>query len=190
MPVGMTKPSLPTLDRLQVTVPSYVNALAVATAWLEKLSELLIVHANGNARSMCIDALFLEDATWKDTLAMTWDYRTIQGIDAISTLLKDRASSSGIAIEPSAIATDLFLSPALVTPFPDLSWVQFGFGLKTAVGRGQGFARLVPTSDGAWKGYTIWTSLESLSGFVPPVSTLALTAATDNRADTYASISI
>lgn len=167
----LAKPTLPTLDRLQAVVPANTDARKVASTWLAGLAGLLKAYTYGEyVQPDRLDALLLADATWRDTLALTWDYRSIYGTRAIHTLLSNRASSSGIAINPSAISTEPFFSPLLSTPFPDVSWVQFGFELKTAVGEGRGFARLVPTSDGSWKAYTVWTSLESLSEFTYTVS--------------------
>lgn len=38
------------------------------------------------------------------------------------------------------------------------------FNIETAAGKVGVFARLVPTSSGAWKAYTVFTSLETLAG--------------------------
>lgn len=171
----LTEQTLPTLDRLQASVPGDTDAREVATAWLEKLAKLLNAYAHeGHVQPSCLNSLFLPDATWRDTLALTWDYRTIYGKDAIHGLLNNCASSSGINVHPSTIATDPFYSPILSNPLRNISWIKFGFELKTAVGEGKGYARLVPTSDGSWKGYTIWTSLEALRDFTAPVSRFAL----------------
>ena len=171
----LTEPTLPTLDRLQAAVPGGTDAREVATAWLEKLAKLLNAYTHeGHVQPSCLESLFLSDATWRDTLALTWDYRTIYGRNAIHALLNNCVSSSGINVHPSTIATDPFYSPALSNPLRNMTWIKFGFELKTAVGEGRGYARLVPTSDGSWKGYTIWTSLESLRDFKAPVSCFTL----------------
>lgn len=162
------KLSLPTLDRLQAAVPDNVDAVGRASAWVEKLSDLLSTYACSPATGgISVESLFVPDAFWKDTLALTWDYRAIHGVEGISSLLRECTSSSGLTVNASAIATDPYRAPAFRKPFLDISWIQFGFDLETSVGNGQGYARLVPTSEGIWKAYTLWTSLESLHAFTP-----------------------
>ncbi|KAL5513568.1 hypothetical protein ACEPAH_3967 [Sanghuangporus vaninii] len=89
--------------------------------------------------------------------------KSLHGIDNIRALVDARSEPSGLSV--FEIAADSFRAPVLRNPFPDLSWIQFGFDLKTNVGKGLGYARLVPTSDGKWKAYTLSTSLESLNGY-------------------------
>ncbi|KAL5492812.1 hypothetical protein ACEPAI_4260 [Sanghuangporus weigelae] len=159
------KLTLPTLDRLRASVPDNVSPANVASDWLNRLAEFLTSTSSPHPRdnSDSLSQLFLDDAVWKDILALTWDYRSVHGIDKIRALVDARSEPSGLSV--SEIAADSFRAPVLRSPFPDLSWIQFGFDLKTNVGKGLGYARLVPTSDGKWKAYTLSTSLESLDGF-------------------------
>lgn len=154
--------SLPTLDKSNATVPQNVDAVAVATSWLHIFGKLVEAgDATGAA------ALLVEDAFWRDTLALTWEFRTFEGTEAIAQFLKDQlsvTSFSKLVIRPG--------SPGLQQPYPDLAWVHAMFTFETAVGIGSGIIRLVPISSGAaasgatgWKAHTVYTNLEELKGF-------------------------
>ncbi|OBZ71748.1 putative indole-3-pyruvate monooxygenase YUCCA9 [Grifola frondosa] len=133
--------TLPTLDRLHASVPADVPPSDVAANWVRKFSDALAAR---------------ESSTFNDL--------SVQGIAGIRSFFDARATPSGLSI--SQIAQDSFRAPALRSPFPDLSWVQFGFDIQTSAGKGLGYARLVPTESGNWKAYTLFTSLESLNGVV------------------------
>lgn len=165
MPSGEAVPSgrsLPTLNRLNAQVPQNVDAIAVATSWLCIFGQL--VEA-GDATGAV--ALLVEDAFWRDMLALTWEFRTFEGTEAITQFLKDQlpvTSFSKLVIRPE--------SSSLQQPYTDLAWVHAMFTFETEVGTGSGIIRLVPTSSGAaasgakgWKAHTVYTNLEELKGF-------------------------
>lgn len=158
MPSGEAAPSgrsLPTLNRLNAQVPQNVDAIAVATSWLCIFGQL--VEA-GDATGAV--ALLVEDAFWRDMLALTWEFRTFEGTEAITQFLKDQlpvTSFSKLVIRPE--------SSSLQQPYTDLAWVHAMFTFETEVGTGSGIIRLVPTSSGAaasgakgWKAHTTRTS--------------------------------
>jgi hypothetical protein len=53
----------------------------------------------------------------------------------------------------------------LQKPFDDVAWINFMFDFETDVGIGSGITRLVPTANGEWKAYVVFTNLEDLKGF-------------------------
>lgn len=56
--------------------------------------------------------------------------------------------------------------PVLETPFPDFSWIRVHFDFDTALGHASGLLRLVYNERlGAWKIYTLYTSLDDIHGF-------------------------
>lgn len=152
--------SLPTLSKLHSTIPPNVCTTDIAKQWLDSFSSAI----SRDDVSILSD-LFVEDAAWRDILAFTWDYRSIQGLTRITALFKDRVITSGLQVSSIAISKDATLSPTLSKPFPDLDlfWIQFGFGFDIALGRCAGIVRLLPMADGGWKAYTVFTVLESLS---------------------------
>lgn len=164
-----TQTSLPTLNKLGAKVPANVDPKKVATEWLESFASCV------RSRDVpCIMELFVEDALFRDILALTWNFRTFEGADAIGSFIQDRLQEA----EPSSFKLkDEFLH--LQQPYPDLVWIQAFFEFETTVGLASGIFRLVPTSDGTRKAHTMFTNLEDLKGF--PEKTGSLRDAEDNH---------
>ncbi|KAH8111482.1 FAD/NAD-binding domain-containing protein [Phellopilus nigrolimitatus] len=107
-----------------------------------------------------ITDLLLEDAFWRDMLALTWDFRTFEGSRSVKQFLQDLLPTAGLS--------KLQLnegSVMLQQPYPDIAWIQGMFTFETKVGLGSGIFRIVPTSSGDWKGHVVYTNLEELKGF-------------------------
>ena len=147
--------SLPTLDKLHSKVPADIDAKLVASEWLDAFASYV---SSGNVDGLM--TLFVEDAFFRDILALTWDFRTFQGAHEIKHFLQDRLSEA----KPSSFKLkDEFLG--LQQPFPDVAWIQAFFEFQTPVGLCSGIFRLVPLSDGKWKAHAMFTNLEDLKGF-------------------------
>ncbi|KAI0055331.1 FAD/NAD-binding domain-containing protein [Artomyces pyxidatus] len=146
--------SLPTLDRLNVSLDDEVDACALSQRWFDRFS----TGVEAGDVSAILD-LFVEDAFWRDIIALTWDFRTFYGVSSLRTLLHDRLESTRI----TSIKLDA-ASAQLQKPFPDLAWIQAFFNFETLAGVGSGVVRLVPTANGPWKAHAISTNLESLHG--------------------------
>ncbi|KAF9460002.1 hypothetical protein BDZ94DRAFT_1284124 [Collybia nuda] len=153
---------LPTLDRLGLTAPpTDVHHVALAQRWLEELStNIAMSDIDG------ILGLICDEGLWRDVLALTWDIRTFDGVSNIRTFLADRLDLVELR--------DLKLKglPVLQQPFPDLIWIIAMFEFTTKVGSGSGVFRLVPTTSGEWKAYTVFTNLEGLTGFPEKIGPL------------------
>lgn len=147
--------SLPTLDKLQAKLPDNLDAREIAASWFKELSDAV--------ESKDIDkvlSLFLDEGLWRDMLALTWEFRTFEGKQRIQTFLQDQLGSSGfgnLQIKPDTVE--------LQQLYPDLAWIQGIYTFETAVGKGSGVFRLVPTSTGRWLAYILYTNLEELKGF-------------------------
>ena len=156
------KRSLPTLDRFNAKAPTDVDAIAVGDAWLQRFGQA--VEAKDAAG---VVAFLIEDAFWRDTLALTWEFRTFEGTATIKRFLTDQL--------PVTQLSNFTLIPeytAFQQPYPDLAWVQMMFNFETKIGLGTGIVHLVPTSSNAnpegaegWKAHTVYTNLEELKGF-------------------------
>ena len=147
--------SLPTLDRLKAAIPANPDAKLIASQWFQSFASKL---SAGDVRSVI--ATLLEDALWRDMLALTWDFLTFEGKDVIGSALHD--------VLPGLKLSGLRLNEESVVfsqPFPDLAWIQGMFDFETAAGIGSGIFRIVPTETSEWKGYNIYTNLEELKGF-------------------------
>ncbi|KAI0271306.1 FAD/NAD(P)-binding domain-containing protein [Gloeopeniophorella convolvens] len=145
---------LPTLERLGVSEPNNVDAAAVAQSWFNTFAK----HVEAGDVQGVLSQI-LDDAFWRDILALTWDFRTFYGTKSIGQFLADRLATSKL----SALQLDT-KSATLQAPYPDLAWIQAFFTFSTAVGTGSGIVRIVPTSSGEWKAHTVFTNLEGLKG--------------------------
>ena len=147
---------LPTLDRLGSSVPPDLDARKVATEWFSLFSA-----ATSSRDVQAVASLFVLDAFWRDILALTWDFRSFSGLPAIVQLLSDRLGT----VHPTGFVLRDDASLGLQKPFEDIAWISLMFDFETDVGIASGITRLVPTANGEWKAYVVFTNLEGLKGF-------------------------
>ncbi|KAG6867785.1 hypothetical protein C0993_011115 [Termitomyces sp. T159_Od127] len=161
--LSLPEPALPTLQKLNATIPADLDAKAVAKAWFAFFAQSIEA---GDAQGVA--KLFVDDGYWRDMLALTWDFRTFSGLSKITQFLADRLGS----VRPTALALrdDAYL--ALQQPYPDLAWINLFFDFETSTGIAFGIARLIPNADGEWKAHTVYTNLEGLKGFPEKVGPL------------------
>ncbi|KAI6145594.1 FAD/NAD(P)-binding domain-containing protein [Pisolithus tinctorius] len=155
--------SLPTLQRLGSVVDrSLVDAQAVAKEWF-----LGFADAMSCGNYIRIASLLVEDAFWRDMLALTWDFHTYEGSGAIQQFIADQLPK----FKPFAfkIRNDLI---RLHVPYKDIVCIQAFFDFETTVGHASGIFRLVPMADGSWKAHTVFTNLEDLRGFPEKIGAL------------------
>lgn len=161
--------TLPTLQKLDGTVPDNVDAESIAVAWFSQFSQGL-----ETADITAVLSLLLDDAFWRDMLALTWEFRTFIGIGRISQFLTDIVKSPhslGSTFAISKLSLDKG-NIALQAPYPDLVWIQGIFSFETPVGLGSGVFRLVPTSSGVWKAHVVYTNLEEIKGYPEKIGEL------------------
>ena len=154
---------LPTLQRLKVgTLPDNVAAKSIASEWFAQFARGLEA-----ADVPSILSLLLDDAFWRDMLALTWEFRTFEGNDMTKRFLADRlsvAQLSKVTLKPG--------TAGFQQVYPDLAWIMAMFSFETKVGSGVGIVRLIPTTSNAspsgadgWKAHAIYTNLEGLKSF-------------------------
>ncbi|KAI0055332.1 FAD/NAD(P)-binding domain-containing protein [Artomyces pyxidatus] len=146
--------SLPTLDKLHVSLDDKVDAPSVAQRWFDQFASA--VEAGDVS---AILNLFVEDVFWRDILAFTWDFRTFYGTPALRKFLQDRLETTGV----SKLKLDA-ASVQLQKPYSDIAWIQAFFSFDTQAGTASGVLRLVPTANGEWKAHAVATYLEALHG--------------------------
>ncbi|KAJ4469877.1 hypothetical protein J3R30DRAFT_3661401 [Lentinula aciculospora] len=151
---GHWESRIPTLDRLGVKGLGEIDEIKVAKDWFSSFSSYVTA---GNVEGVI--GLFCDDSLWRDLLALTWDMRTFDGSSKIRTFLTDRIPS----VHMQGFKLGEFVR--LQKPFPDLTWIVGMFEFETGTGICSGVFRLVPTAEGPWKAYTMFTLLESFKGF-------------------------
>ena len=152
---------VPTLDSAEQaapdiasTVPIPATGRALAQEWLDGFERSL---AAGDPAACA--HLFHPQGYWRDILALHWDLRTFSGRERISDACRHALQQrrvSAIRLEDGNLAV-----------FERKNWgrtVEAFFTFETDVGRCRGHLRLLER-DGAWNGWTLFTSLESLKGY-------------------------
>jgi len=147
--------SLPTLQRLGSTVDPNVDVQAVAKAWFTRFADAMTSKDVPGILDLIVD-----DAFWRDILALTWDFHTYEGRDSVKQFLTDQLPK----FELSAFKLrEEFV--ALNRSYEDLVWIMGVFNFDTTVGHATGIFRLVPLADGSWKAHGVFTNLDDLKGF-------------------------
>lgn len=150
---------------------------AIAAAFISKLDDAL-----AQRDLSVIEALWTADGWWRDLLALTWDIRSMQGHQQITTMLEERLEASGFR----ELALDPDVEVALVEPDPSTRWIQGFITFKTDVAHGQGAFKLVPEGD-AWKATAFLTDAKALIGHeerrtvIDDLGAAALTEAEEGR---------
>lgn len=157
MTISAPSHTLPTLHNSGSTVDPNLDAQAVANDWFANFA-----RAIGLKDVPAIVDLFLGGGFWRDMLALTWDFRTFQGKNAISKFLEDQLCVFDPQADTFSLQQDCI---ELQRPFEDVAWIQAFFNFDTNVGHVSGVLRLVPLQDGSWKAHVVYTNLEDLKGF-------------------------
>jgi cation diffusion facilitator CzcD-associated flavoprotein CzcO len=126
-----------------------------ARAWLEALEQSL-----GAGSPERFDALFVDDAYWRDVVALTWDTCQFWGRDAVRDAMLELAGRAGVG----NLRLDPERSAPTVVEFVGEPFVEVFFTFETAAGNGKGFARLAPdeSADLGLRAQLIATALVSL----------------------------
>jgi cation diffusion facilitator CzcD-associated flavoprotein CzcO len=129
-----------------------------AENWLAQFESAI-----GEPDGALLKSLFHPDSHWRDVLALTWRFTTLDGRDTILAALQahaGRARPTHFCIDPSRAA------PREVTRAGTRA-IEAIFKFETAQGRGSGILRLIPdAADGnRLKAWTLLTALDELRGF-------------------------
>jgi cation diffusion facilitator CzcD-associated flavoprotein CzcO len=132
------------------------DAQETVFSWLQSFGDAL-----QSADSAAAAAHFSADGHWRDVLAFTWRLATASGVAAIEaalapTLARTRPRDFNIPAERSA--------PRRVRR-AGTDCIEAIFEFETAFGHANGVVRLVEETDGAWRAWTLLTTLEELHGY-------------------------
>ena len=147
---------------LEKPLPADLNATEIAHEWFSRFGAFI---QSGDAAGI-VDIL-VGDPFWRDVLAITWDFRTFRGPASIKEFLDQRLEVASL--------TNFNLENAKLVELPaGIAWIQgiFTFEVGGGVGLGSGVFRLIPTPDGRWKAYTVYTSLTGLKDYPEKVGKL------------------
>lgn len=143
-----------------------INPWEITKSFLGKLESILA--SNDAAR---LQEVFHQESWWRDMLALTWDFRTVHTLPRIQYFVGGNQSHARLS---SFRAQDKGkFMPTLETPSGShqLSWISSMFFFETCAGHGSGVLRLTQDDAGAWKAYTLYTSLQDIKGVREPLGT-------------------
>jgi putative flavoprotein involved in K+ transport len=117
-----------------------------------------------------LKTLFHPDSHWRDVLVMTWQIRTVNGLDAILQELKAHAGRT----HPTAFRTDPHRTQPRYVTRAGTNAIEAIFKFETAEGRGSGVLRLTPDADddSTLRAWTLLTALDEIKGFEEQVGRL------------------
>ena len=130
----------------------------IADHWLAQFERAL-----AEPDDVLLKTLFHPDSHWRDVLALTWQIRTINGLDAILRELKAHIGQA----RPTGFRTDPHRTPPRHVTRAGTNAIEAIFRFETAEGRGSGVLRLTPdANDGdTLKAWTLLTALDEIKGF-------------------------
>ena len=131
-------------------------ACTIADQWLMKLKQ------NFSTQSVPVEDLFLEEASWRDLLCMSWDFRTLQNPKEISSFCNK--DDENIRIVDVALDTSAEHRKPHWDDLGDITVVQAFLTVKTTMGNGCGIVRLVKRQGIESKAITFFTMLQEITG--------------------------
>ena len=142
-----------TVDEPTPVVPTG-DATSIAGQWLRDFT-----RAMDSVDLGAVELLFLSDGWWRDLLSVTWDFRTLHGMEAIQEIAKC-GTDAGL----TKFALTKGKTPQVVSRDPSPESIEAFFDFETRVGQGRGVVRLTLDVDGMWKAWTLLTTLQDLHG--------------------------
>lgn len=142
------------------SIPS--NVAEIISTWVSSFNR---AAQNGDSE---VSGLFLKTSYWRDLLCLTWEFHHLHGLEEITSLLSTQAS--GWRIKSVKIDDSNDLRKPVFSSFDAggvVKGVQSFLTIETDVGRGRGIVRLLQDDEDneKWKVFTLFTTLEELSGF-------------------------
>ncbi len=130
----------------------------VASEWLARYAAAV----SGDNIHAAVE-LLLPDGWLRDVLVFTWDIRALEGREKVASYLVNTMTKARITDvrlnETADLAPRIFLWPEL-----QVIGVELAFTFECRHGHGQGYARLLPDAEGAFRAYTLLTELADLVG--------------------------
>ncbi|THG97872.1 hypothetical protein EW026_g4211 [Hermanssonia centrifuga] len=130
----------------------------IASKWLSEYSSALL---SGDPQAVA--STFVPGGWLRDVLTFTWDNRSLEGREKISSYLTDRLQRTQIS--HITLSKDPYFHPSYLPTGTGLDGdLEAGFVFETPVAYGKGYMRLVPDKDGEWKALIVSMVLADFKG--------------------------
>lgn len=154
------------------------DLLKISQEWVDQFNSILTkINADASdANLSLLDSVIANHASWKDHLALTWDFHQFHGLAKIKQALKDQSSKFRISLvkidKKADHRYDNSISVQTVHPAkgdtPPIEWLQFVFDFENEFGIGKGVIRLIAVDSkdapAGLKAFGIYTALENIKG--------------------------
>jgi hypothetical protein len=130
----------------------------IATQWIHKLK--VVLNANDVSQ---LPNIMHSDSWWRDMLGLSWDFRTLRGLEKISSYLSENQGRAHL--HSFKLRSEGKFMPKVVTPMAGVTWIESMFDFESETGSGSGMVRLLEDSNGVWKGCMIYTALQDMKDF-------------------------
>lgn len=134
---------------------------SILSAWVENFGAALATRDSASLAD-----LFREDGTFRELLALSWDFRNAVGRDAVVELLVAPETTAPLQVGVRAGAPTFRDSDDRGETLA--TFLQF----KTATGAGEGYVELVLGDDQVWEASTVLFSLDSLDAYPEQIGAL------------------
>lgn len=137
------------------------DAASIMSVWVERFAAALAARDAED-----IADLFLAGGTFRELLALSWDFRNAVGRGEIAALLTSESTTvpQRLNVRPDA--------DAVLEPGDSGDTIATFLQFTTEGGAGSGYAQLALDADGQWRAATVLLSLESLDAFPERVDQL------------------
>ncbi|KAB5527989.1 dimethylaniline monooxygenase (N-oxide forming) [Coniochaeta sp. 2T2.1] len=113
-----------------------------------------------------VASLFHEHGYWRDHLALSWDFRTFKGREAIASRLRENCTLTKVSVDQDNDWKKPKFFP--LDGFGKVMGIQIYTTIATEVGTGRGIVFLAEKNK-EWKIWTFYTSLTALNGHEEPL---------------------
>ena len=133
-----------------------VEPKEIAVAWVARFATAICA---GDIPA--ITATILPHGWFKDILTFTWDTRSLEGTEKITSYLTANLKPNLVSDVKSY--EDTYVRPALFPAGPHTG-VEAPFTYETPIAHGRGFARLLQDPSGEWKALSVCMFVTDLVG--------------------------
>ncbi|KAK6460989.1 hypothetical protein DFJ63DRAFT_213431 [Scheffersomyces coipomensis] len=137
--------------------------------WVNDFNEAIDIVSENTSGKDTLSTLLVNHATWKDHLALTWDFHQFHGIDNINHALINQTKPFHITnFKLNKEVDELFNNGYKIDTYqsnnPLIKVISVLIDADNKFGKVTGVFRLISTTEGL-KAYTLYTVLDNIKGF-------------------------
>lgn len=159
----------PETGSINITIGDYPATSTDVSANASEVAKAVITSLNNAIKQEDLGALanlFINKSYWRDHLALSWELRTLKGVDNIKNFL-DSTVNGSIKLEVDTTSNVRAPQHRPIDGRGDVKGISFFISVETEIGRGQGYVNLAEVNQ-VWKIFTIFTVLTELKGYEEP----------------------